>query len=87
MAELILKIMRPVARALGFVHEIRSGKWHLYGYSFQEVPNWYERLGHNFLYNDIALLQLLFAATPEPAQFLEEFIHTYAQDGQLKLYF
>jgi hypothetical protein len=64
-------ILRPLAKAWAFTHEILSGKWVMSGLYINQLPTLLYGVFEYYLLLSLGLFQILISVSPEPHKTIE----------------
>ena len=79
-----MTVIRPVARAWAFSHEVLCGKWVMSGLYIGQLPRLLYVVFEYYLLLNLALFQMLIVASPEPHKTINEVMLMFQADSWLK---
>ena len=82
MAETIIK---PLARAWAFTHEVLSGKWIMSGIYIGHLPKLLYQIFEYYLLLNVGLFQILVAVSPDPSKTVDLIIGAFTSDSWMRI--
>ena len=77
-------IIKPLARAWAFAHEIFSGKWVMSGMFINHLPKLLYSVTEYYLLLNLGLFQMLLAVSPEPSNTIDFIIGAFTCDNWMR---